>query len=309
MPQQTPQQVRVIDPILTTVAQGYKQQDLVGSNLFPAVPVRQSGGQVIEFGKEAFRLAATARAPGSAVKNVQFGHLGKPFALENHALSGLLPVEHQRDAMVTPGIDLARRALNNTMAILLLTLEVQQAGLATNASNYDVDHKVTLAGTDKWSDPAGTPIEDIDTGREAVRASTGRYPNVVLFSAVAWKAFRNNPSVIERIKHVQRGVITTEIAAMLLDVDRVVVGKAVSANAAGDFADVWGNHVVLAYTAIGSLGAEEPSYGYTYTMEGHPAAEEPWYDRSHKAWQFPVGYERAPVLSGIDAGYLIVNPN
>jgi hypothetical protein len=309
MPQQNLQQVRVIDPILTTVAQGYKQQDLIGNMLFPAVPVTVSGGQVIEFGKEAFRLYSTARAPGGAVKTVQFGYLGKPFALENHALAGLLPIEHQRDAQVTPGVDLAGRALNNVMASMGLTLEVAQAALALNASAYDNDHKVTLSAGTKWSAETGTPIADIEAGKEVVRGSTGRYPNVATFSAVAWKAFKNNPDVLDRIKHTQRGVVTTELAAQLLDVEKVVVGKAVSANAAGTFSDVWGNNVVLSYSALGSLGAEEPSYGYTYTMVGHPMAEEAYYDRDHKAWKFPVGFERAPVLSGIAAGYLIINPN
>lgn len=308
MPQMNNAQVRLVDPILTSIAQGYRQQDLVGMNLFPAVPVQVSGGQVLEFGKEAFKAYSTARAPGGSTKRIQFGHLGRPFALENHSLEGLLPREHVRDAQVSPGVDLASRAINQTMAAMLLALEVQQAGIALTAASYDANHKVALTGTSKWSDDTSDPIKQFDTYKEAIRTSTGRYPNVMLVSASGWNAFRNNAKVIDRIKYVNQGVLTEQIAAAMLGLDRIVVGRAVKSDDAGTFSDIWGNNAVIAYTALGSKGMEEPSYGYTYTMEGNPAAEEGYYERNSKSWIYPVSYERAPVLSGITAGFLVQNP-
>ena len=56
---------RVIDPILSTVAQGYQNAEFIGMNLFPYVPVGQRGGKIITFGKEDFALYATGRAPGA----------------------------------------------------------------------------------------------------------------------------------------------------------------------------------------------------------------------------------------------------
>lgn len=54
-------QARVVDPVLTTHAQGYKNADFVGMALFPRVDVAKSGGQVIEFGREAFVRCRPAR--------------------------------------------------------------------------------------------------------------------------------------------------------------------------------------------------------------------------------------------------------
>ena len=71
---------RVIDPILTTVAQGYNSPDYVGAQLFPEVPVAASGGQIIEFGREAFQLYNSRRSPGGSTREIQFGYLGRPFA-------------------------------------------------------------------------------------------------------------------------------------------------------------------------------------------------------------------------------------
>jgi hypothetical protein len=89
--QMTPGQARVVDPVLTTVAQGYKNSEFVGFALFPAVPVDLRGGQVIQFGKEAFRLYNTRRAPGGAVKRLQVGYSGEKYALESHSLAGQVP--------------------------------------------------------------------------------------------------------------------------------------------------------------------------------------------------------------------------
>src|SRR5690606_18773494 len=104
------QQVRVIDPILSNVAQGYRHPERVGFALFPRVPVKQRGGQIIEFGRESFKRYKTRRAPGSNTKRVQFGYEGKPFALVQDALEGQVPWEHMQDANQVPGIDLGTQA-------------------------------------------------------------------------------------------------------------------------------------------------------------------------------------------------------
>ena len=73
-------QVRVVDPVLSTVVQGYKNPELVGSYLFPRVYVPAAGGNIIEFNKAAFELANSVRAPGANTKRISFGYAGKPYS-------------------------------------------------------------------------------------------------------------------------------------------------------------------------------------------------------------------------------------
>ncbi|HHJ80339.1 MAG TPA: hypothetical protein ENJ65_01750 [Candidatus Tenderia electrophaga] len=304
----TTAQRRVIDPILSNVVQGYKHPEHIGMALFPRVPVNVAGGKIIEFDKKAFQLYSTLRAPGTVTKRVQFGYEGKPFALENHALEAPVPREHQRDAIVVPGIDLATRAINGVMRVESLALENQQAGMARNAANYDANHQNTLAGTDQWSDYANSnPIKDVDDAKEAIRSSTGVYPNVMELSAKVFKVLKEHPSILDKIKYTQRGVVTAEILASVFDIAKVVIGKAIGFDDAGTTIDVWGKDVVLAYVPANPSGMEEPSYGYTYTMEGNPAVEQPYYEQQSKSWIYGTSYERAPVISGIASGFLIVN--
>ena len=71
-------QARVVDPVLTNHAQGYKQPKFVGHLLFPSVEVLTRGGKVIEFNKDAFRRHNARRAPGANAAQIDFGYSGKP---------------------------------------------------------------------------------------------------------------------------------------------------------------------------------------------------------------------------------------
>ncbi|HEX9391483.1 MAG TPA: hypothetical protein VF928_09250 [Usitatibacteraceae bacterium] len=302
-------QTRVVDAVLSTIAQGYRNADFVGFNLFPMVPVDVSGGQIIEFGREDFKSYNMRRAPGGNAKRIQFGYLGKPFALLQDSVDGMLPREYIRDAQAALSIDVSKIAIYKAMRAVLLGAEIDQAAIALTAANYDAQHKIVLAGATKWSVGTGNPLFDIDTGREAIRASTGMYPNVGLMSAVAFTACKNNANITARFQYTSHDSITPEMLARLFQLDKLVIGKAITTTDANAVSDVWGNNVVLAYANLGALDAAEPSYGYTYTMRGQPNAEQPYYDNSARSWLFPVNYERVPVLSGISSGYLIQNPN
>ncbi len=301
--------VRVVDPILSTVVQGFRLPGLIGEALFPRVPVGVAGGKVLQFGKEAFQAYNTQRAPGTGTKRITFGYLGQPYALENHALEAPVPREWMRDAKVVPGVDLGTRATNLTMRVNLKSLEAQQAALATNAANYDANHKLVLAGATKWSTATGTPKADIEAAKEAIRTTTGMRPNVMGISAVGFKALRENPTVIDRFKYVSKESITADMIANLFDLQKVVVGDDISADDAGAFTDTWGNNAILAYVPPVPSTMEEPSYGYTYVMEGHPLVEVPYWDANAKSWIYGVSFERVPVLTGLLSGFLIQNPN
>jgi hypothetical protein len=305
----TASQARVIDPILSTVAQGYKNSELVGSMLFPYVPVGQRGGKIITFGKEDFALYATGRTPGANTRRVNFGYQGASFALESHSLEGQVPIELIQEAQAVPGISLATMAVNKVQSIVSLRLEKAQADLATNPANFAVANRMTPAAAKRWSNlavGASDPVADVETAKEAVRRQIGRRPNTVVMGATVMAALRQHPAIIDRIKYTGRDVPTTELLASLFGVARVVVGEAIYTDDAGDFADVWGKNVVVAYTELGTMAEQGlPTFGYTYRLGGYPVVEQPYFDRNAKSWIYPVTDEVAPVIAGAGAGYLI----
>lgn len=308
MQQQTLSQARVIDPILSEIAQGYKNSDMVGMSLFPAVPVMQRGGKIISFSKEDFSLYNTLRTPGANTRRVQFGYTSGNYSLDQHSLEAVAPWEHQQEASRVAQINLAAMAIKKTQNIIALRLEKAQADLATTAASYAASNKVTLSGTSQWSDYTGTsaPSKDIETAKDAIRAQIGKRGNTVIMGAAVCKALRQHPSIIDRIKYTGRDSVTTDLLATLWGVDRVLVGDAVYNDATGAITDVWGKFVVVAYTTIGSVAdLGEPSYGYTYRLDGAPYVEQGYSDRNVKSDIYPVTDEVSPVLTAALSGYLI----
>ncbi len=311
MPQITPAGARVMDPVLSTIAQGFTNSEMVASALFPSVTVPQRGGRIITFGREDFMLYGSQRAPGENTKRVQFGYGSGNYTLVDYGLEGQVPIEVMQEGQAVPGIDHGAMAVRKVSNIMALRLEKQAADIARTAATYAAANKVTLSGTAQWSDygAVSNPINNIETAKEAIRAVTGKRPNTVVMGATVMARLRQHPVVVDRMKYTGRDVATAEILAALFGVQRVLVGDAIWSNDAGNaFTDVWGKDVVVAYTELGSvadMGA--PSYGYTYTLEGYPMAEEPYYDRNTKSWVYPVTRAEAPVLASASAGYLITN--
>jgi len=311
MPQQTPAQARVIDPILTGVARGYRPNaSPVADMLFPTVPVGQRGGKVISFGPDDFKLYSTARAPGANTKRVQFGYSSGSYVLVDYSLEGAVPIELLQEGQAVPGLDQAQIAIAKVRNIQALEREKQAADLALNAATYAASNKVTLSGTDQWSHvDGGDPFSDVADGREAVRSQIGVRPNTMVLGPKVLTALRKNPVVLNRLRGGKGGSSDQSPATLqqLSDLfeTMVVEGGAVYHDGTS-FVDVWGTFALLAYT-IPASAAEmgSPNFGYTYQLSGYPVAEEPYYDRNTKTWYFPVTDARQPQFAGPSAGFLI----
>lgn len=306
-----PAHARVINPVLSNVARGYKHPEAVGMNLFPFVPVGQRGGKVISFSPDDFKMYDTFRVAGQNTKRVQFGYSGADFVLEQHALEGVVPIENEQDARAVPGIRLGSNAVQMVQNIIGLRLEKAQADLATTAGNYGSGNKLTsLSGSTLFSDLANSnPVGAIEAGKEAVRGKVGRRPNVAIMGPLVYAALKQHSQIIERNVDANgnklRTVDTTTIAK-IFEIPNIFVGDMIYQDASGAFVDVWGKSIVLAFVDVTPLAAMgSPSYGYTYRLNNYPLVEEPYYERNPKSWIYPVTDEVRPVIAGADAGYLI----
>lgn len=305
--QMTPDQARVIDPILSNVAQEYRNQEYVLQDIFPVVPVAQRGGKVIKFGKEAFRIYNTRRAPGANTKRLQVGYAGETISLHQDSMEGTVPMEIQEEAQVVPGIELSTVAVNHVQDSMGLGIEVERAALATTSGNYGSNVQA-LTGSDKWSDPTADVLTQILDGKEAIRKRTGREPNKLVISSNQLNKLRVNDQIKAQFKYVTADSITTEMLARYFQLEKVIVPKAVYLDEAddddADFKDAWGDFAALVYAPSVATGIQVPSFGYTYRLNGYPMVEQGYYERNIKSWCYPVAVEERPYQTAADAGFL-----
>ena len=134
--------------------------------------------------------------------------------------------------------------------------------------------------SNQWSDYVNSdPIGDVEDGMEVVGASTGFEPNIFALGRPVWGKLKNHPDIIDRIKYGQTpgspAMVSMEAVAALLEVDRVVVSKAIYNSAAEGATNVHayiaGKHALLAYAAP-SPGLMTPSAGYTFSWNGYLGA-------------------------------------
>lgn len=259
MPQSYLRDLRVIDNILTKVVLGYNlEQQFTGQHLFPDISVPQMGGKILKFGKEAYIVRNTVRAPGETVRDIGFAYSSDNYTLENRLLEGKVPEEFVAEMAKGPGLKAQTEAVNIVMQTMRLEGEANKAKLATSTSAYATGHTEALSGTDQWDNAASDPLAAISDAKAKIRKSTGQYPNVLHLDVYAYEALKRHPKIIEHFKYTGAASITTAMLATYFDIETVVVAKAVSvASLEADFTELWGNqhHPCLRCTCLTALHA------------------------------------------------------
>ena len=299
-------QARVVDPILTEHVRGYTNALMIGTRLFPVVNMPTRAAKRIEFNREALRRVLTTRAPGTNIGRYTMTYKGLPVNLTQDALQAVTPIEFMEEAEEVPGIDLQQESVDVVLAVIALSLEIQQAELARNPAAYDPANKVALAAGDKWTSADSDPAVVVEDAKEVIRKRTGRRPNLLEISATVRSALKVHPKIRDHYKHTTSAAISDKMLAAYFDVEDVVVGDAIYDLDDGSTVDVWGDDAVLAFVAPeGQRNMRLPSYGYTYRLRGHPFVEQVEWDNNTRSWVNNVIDEQSPEIVGSDAGYLI----
>lgn len=311
MPLMTLSQVRVQDPIMTAVIQGYNRPELIGNFALPPVQVATRSGKIIEFGKTDFARYDTLRAPGGPTRRRPLAeYTGRQYNLLQDSIEGELPMEFIEEAQANNvPFDLQTEAAEGAKYSIDLNLEYRQARLITDPTQYGTN-TIVLSGSDQWLDPASDPIAQVFEMKEMVRRQVGVYPNSAIIGPTVLAALANHPAIRDQLKYTSGDPITAEIlAAKIFGFTRgMKVGGSLTLDPDTDeLVDIWGDIIWMGYVPPTITNRRQPSFGYTYTLKGYPIAEEPYYDRNHKCWYYPVTNESQPLLTGLVAGFLARN--
>jgi hypothetical protein len=302
-------EARVIDPILTAVARGFRSRlEPVAEVLFPRVNVDERSGKIMSFGADDFRLMNTVRAHGANTKRITYGYGTEPFSLEDYRLEGTVPAEVRRGRRIAPRLDLLEGAIRRVRNVQAREREKEAADLALNPNNYSTTHKLTISDpNDQWNDPDSDPFTDVLEAKEVIRADTGEDPNVFVLGPRPLRFLRSHPKILDRLSTARdRPPATLDQLATLFEVDRIVRAGTMYFNGTKNV-DMWGTAALLAFTTPASEEEQgSPNFGYTYQLTGYPNAEEPYLDRNPNVWAGPVADARRVVMAGPLAGFLFV---
>ena len=296
--------LRVQDPVLTKLAQGYHNLELIGEVLMPTVEIDKEAGKIPKFGRLAFRLPSTVRnLRGTSNRLDPEDITAIDVALEEHDVEYAIDYREENEAIFS----LRQFALNTTQDVIALGREKEVATLALDENKYDSGNKVTLSGTSKITSKQADIFAMFDTGIRAVKRAIGRKPNVCVIAGDVWAALKEHPAVIEKLKYSQVAIVTPEVFGKLIGIDTVKIGEVVYEES-NQLKDIWSDAIVLAYVAPRSTERKgtvyEPSYGYTVRRQGGLFVDT-YKENGGKLEVIRTTDIHKPHLLGASAGYLI----
>ena len=277
MPQPSINQVH-IDAILTNISVAYMQkaENFIADKVFPVIPVDKKSNKFFTYTKnDWFRDEAQRRAPGTESAGGGYGLSTDTYSADVWAFHK--DVDDQTLANSDTPLSPLREASEFVTRRLLLRREIQFVSdyLTTGVWATDV---TGVSGTPsagqfkQWSDYAASdPIEDIEAAKETILSTTGMEGNTLVLGYQVFRQLKNHPDMVDRYKYTTNSVVTEDMLARLLGVDRILVAKSVKATnnegASGAYAFNVGKVACLLHVAP-NPGLLTPSAGYIFGWTG-----------------------------------------
>jgi len=273
------------DAILSNISIQYKNAAYVGLQLMPVVPVKKESDLYYIYNSKAdrFRIPETLRAPKTESKTVDWKVTTGTYSCKEHALNDLID-DRERNNADSP-LNLEVDTVEFLTDIIELAQEKRIADLLTGASMVN---GATI--TVKWEDYVNSdPIADIETGKQDVHSRIFRSPNTLLLGKQVYDKLVHHPDILDRIKYVQKGIVTADLMASVFGVDKVIVGEAgYNTKKEGQtavYGYLWGKYAILAYIEP-RPGIKKYSLGYTFKV-GKNVTRRARMETKHSDWFEP----------------------
>ena len=294
-----------INAYLSEVARGYGNNSFIAENLFPIIDSEKEKIDIFQFNKEAFQLYDTERAIRANSNVISPKGFSKHTAtLAEHDLA--YPIDY-REEDEAEKVKLQLHATNVVTEGLKLKLEKQCADLAQDPKNYATENKIALSGTSQFTNDASDPLKVVNAGKDAVCGKIGKDPNTLVMGQEVWQALKQNTSLKNLIASSSNKIITLDLLKEFFEIENIVVGRSIYADANNNFARVWGNNIILAYVPkLTSRSEYDPSFGYTVRKKDALQIDE-YQKEGNKVKYIRATDIYTPFLVGAEAGYLISN--
>ncbi|MCX7880783.1 MAG: major capsid protein [Ignavibacteria bacterium] len=267
-------EIRLIDPVLTSLAQTYKNNGFVADHLFPVVQINKRKGKIPFFGKQAFVYRDTVRAIRSDSNRLPPEELVyKEFEMLERDVE--ISLDYVEEEEIPNFLQIEKQVTNELMDILLLGREKEVADFAQNPNNYASDMKMIITSATAFDDYSKNvdPIAKIREAMAKVRQKIARYPNVMIIGESTYRALTLHPRITERLKYAGLGRMDVKRLSELVEIPNIYIGLGVYTTDGINFVDIWSDNILLAYIEEEEKGKTTRyglSYGYFLQKSGYP---------------------------------------
>jgi len=274
MPQPNVKEQIVSGP-LAGVSIAYRNRDYIADKVFPVLDGADPKAKITKYQKGAwFRDEAGIRAAGTRAKRGGYPITTVSIATDEYAYAKEVTDEDRLfvAAQGAPVLQPEQDAIEFCTDKIDLKKEVRVADLIKDTTWIDANADGEDAEGGWAAGDGNTFLADIATGKKTIQLNTGVDPNVLIIDFQTYLSLKEESTILDKIKYTQRGVFTAELLAALLELDEVLVGKAIYSSAeetqAGD--DFTGARIweVNANKGMGFLFYRAPRVGLKVLTAG-----------------------------------------
>jgi hypothetical protein len=278
MPQPNARDLHVSRPLSNiSVAYQQRQQAYIAGLVFPYIGVQNQGDLYYKYTKgDWFRDEAELRAPATESAGGGFDVTTDSYFCKVYAFHKDVDDQTRANADAAFNLDRDAALFSTRMNLLKMERLFVARYLTTGVWTGNTDQTGVAAAPAanqflQFNDAASVPITVVNNQQLAIERQTGYLPNTLVMGPSVQRALEDNPSILDRIKYTQRGIITLELLASLFNVDRVFVPRGVvntgTKGLADSFSYISDKSMLLVYSAP-EPSLMQPSGGYTFGWNG-----------------------------------------
>jgi len=321
MPQPNVKELIIAGP-LGNVSVAYRNKSYIADRVFPIIDNVSPRAKIARYLKGAwFRDEAGIRGAGGRAARGGYPVDLLSLATKEYAYAKEVTDEDRRFATAAgaPPLKPDQDAIEFAADKIDLSKEVRVAS-AIIAGTWS-----GVAGEDAgglWAAGAGnTFLSDVRARVETIRSNTGMKPNRMIIDFGTYNSLKEESTVLDKIKYTERGVLTKELLAAILELDEILIGEAIKSTAKETKAgteftasNIWeknaGKGSAFLYYAPASPGLKIPSAGYQARVayeNGGPRRTSTWREAAEHQDVYEVAEETDIVVTGADLGFLWVD--
>lgn len=287
MPMPTTSDVH-INAAMTNVSVAYVQDSsrYIATRIFAKVPVAKRSDIFWKYSKSDWRRTdAKKRAPGTESAGVGWNNDTDLYYCDVYAVHK--DVEDQVRANADSNFNLDSDATKFVTGQLLLKRDIDWAAEYFVTGVWDTEYTGVASSPStnqflQWNQSASDPLADVTEIEIDFIRLTGFEINFGVAGADVWKALKNHPAILERVKYTQKAVVTKDLVAAFFDLETFEVCYATQAigpqindaeaqDAATDYDFIVPSKSFLLGYRPTSPSLMTPAAGYTFVWSGYAA--------------------------------------
>ncbi len=302
--------LRSVDPVLTTLAQMHKNDLFLSEKLFPTVKVKKTKGKIPVFGKEGFIARDTSRAIRSDSNRIPASDFSL-LTYETQEQDLEMAIDYLETSQSNNYDKYEQIITKQLWDSLALNREIEICNYLQDTNNYNIGN-ITEISEDKALNDASSdlnPIELIAETKEKVRLLSGANPNTLILNQKTLNYIRSS----QFLKYMSTSFpnaprLSLGELAEQLNIENLIINTAVYTENNRDYKNLWGNNMLLTFSNNGAnqVNSETPKLGYIMQLDGMPEVDT-YYENGGKIKVIRCTDNFCWKVTMPEAGHLITN--